>query len=66
MNVVKMGAMLVSPNQINETTIQTKTDVEFSTVTMSATATRAGRQRNDTSPMSTARRSAPPNPIAIR
>ena len=66
MNVVKMGAMLVSPNQMSDTTIQTKTDVEFSTVTTSSTAMRAGRHRNEARPISTATTSAPPNPIAIR
>ena len=66
MNVVKMGAMFVSPNQMSETTIHTKTEVELRTVTTSATAIRAGRHRNEARPMSTATTSALPKPIAMR
>ena len=47
-------------------TIHTNTEVEFRTVTTSATAMRAGRQRNDARPMTTATTSALPNPIAMR
>ena len=66
MNVVKIGAMFVNPNQMSETTIHTKTEVALRTVTMSATAIRADRHRNEARPRSTATTSALPKPIAMR
>src|SRR5262245_17434931 len=66
MNVVKMGAQLDSPNQISEMTIQTKTDVEFSTASTSCTTPRSGRERKAPSPISTDTITAAPKPTTIR
>src|SRR2546425_10379919 len=66
MNVVKMGAQFESPNQMIEITIHTKTDVELSTASTSCTTPRASRERNTTSPSSTATTTAAPKPTAMR
>src|SRR6266542_2240236 len=50
MKVVKMGAQLLSPNQMSEMTIHTKTEVELRTVTTSCTTLRARRARKAASP----------------
>src|SRR6267143_1966833 len=59
MNVVKIGAQLESPNQMIEMTIQTKTDVEFSTERKSWITPRAVRERNDARPASSATSTKP-------
>src|SRR5437660_9188625 len=65
-NDVKFGAQLESPNQMIEMTIQTKTDVEFSTERKSWITPRAVRERNDARPASGATTTAPPKPTRIR
>src|SRR5262249_26808166 len=66
MNVVKIGAQLLSPNQMMAMTIQTKTEVAFSTVTTSRTTVRAARERNASRPIRSPTTTAPPKPITMR
>src|SRR5690349_13479690 len=66
MKVVKIGAQFDNPNQMIEITIQTKTDVEFSTDRKSWITPRAMRDRNDASPAASATATAPPKPTRIR
>src|SRR5580765_2762753 len=64
--VVKIGAQLLSPNQMIEITIQTNTEVELRTARPSATTPRPSGERNASRPSSTAATTAPPKPTAIR
>jgi hypothetical protein len=66
MNVVKIGAQLLSPNQMIEMTIHTNTEVEFSTASASATTPRARRETNASRPEQHRRHTAPPKPTAMR
>jgi len=66
MKVVKIGAQLLSPNQMIEITIQTNTEVELSTASTSWTTPRARRERKASRPRSTAVSTAPPKPTAMR
>src|SRR5262249_28536345 len=66
MNVVKIGAQLLSPNQISEMTIQTKTEVELRMASTSWTMPRAVAETNAASVMTSEIPIARPKPTVMR